>query len=151
MKIIYCCFAGAHASVVASAIHCGLLPAGCIPTRDHILAVPYYDRTEPELIGKVYFMGMDDKENQIYFAGMKNERARMMAAIMLLLDAAGICRQTYILQDTFPLINFSTKFGGLLSKRIYLTRLGRILSVWGIQRQYEQFVKLVDNVKRRRE
>jgi len=64
-----------------------------------------------------------------------------------LLDAAGVERSQYFLQDAFPLINFSTKIGGLLSKRYRLTSLGRKITVWGMRRQYWRFVEMVTEVK----
>lgn len=147
MKIIYYCFAGAHASVVASALHCNLLPAHRIPTYEELLSIPFYDRTPPELIGMPYFMGVDEQQNEIYFMGMWSDRGNISASILTVLELSGISKEEYLLQDAFPLINFSTKLGGLMSKRYSLTRLGRSITVWGIQRQYPAFVRLVNEVK----
>lgn len=149
MNIIYYCFAGAHASVVAAGIHCGLLPADKIPSYDQFLALPYYDRTAPRLIGTPYFMGMDEYGHRVFFMGMWNQRIVLSGAIRQLLTISGIQDREYILQDAFPLITFSTKFGGALSKRFCLTYLGRRLSVWGIQRRYGEFIDLVKGVKSR--
>ncbi|WP_281240868.1 DUF3189 family protein [Sporolituus thermophilus] len=148
---MYYCFAGAHASVVASAIHCGLLPTDRIPSHEEFLAIPYYDRTLPELIGQPYLMGEDARGNSVYFMGLCNQRQQIDNMIRTILTVVGIHDGKYILQDAFPLITFSTKLGGLLSKRYCLTNLGRSMSIWGIQRCYPQFVELVENVKRRLE
>lgn len=151
MNIVYYCFAGAHASVVASAIHCGLLPTDRTPSADEFLNIPFYDRTLPTLIGRPYLMGCDERQNNVYFMGMWNQREKITSTIQCLLNIAGWKESTYILQDAFPLINFSTKFGGLLSKRYSFTQLGRSMTIWGMQRQYPAFVKLVYNVKNRLE
>ncbi|WP_416334045.1 DUF3189 family protein [Anaerospora hongkongensis] len=39
----------------------------------------------------------------------------------------------------------------MLSKRYSFTRVGRSLTIWGMQRQYPEFVKLVHSVKNRLE
>jgi hypothetical protein len=133
--------------VVAAAIHCGLLPADRVPSYDQFLAIPFYDRTEPALIGQPYLMGRDERGNDVYFMGMWNQRTSVTAAIHTILDLAGVGQRQYLLQDAFPLINFSTKLGGLLSKRYCLTGIGRKITVWGIKRQYPRFVALVAAVK----
>lgn len=149
MKIIYYCFAGAHASVVASAIHCGLLPADRVPAYSEFVALPYYDRTAPRLIGSPYLMGQDEYGHSVYFLGLWDQRQPLMAAVGALLATAGVDEQARLFQDAFPLINFSTKIGGLLSKRYRLTNLGRRITVWGMQRQYPAFVEMVADVKNR--
>jgi hypothetical protein len=145
--IIYYCFAGAHASVVAAAIHCGLLPVQRLPTYSEFNALPYYDRTDPNQVGAPYFMGTDENGSKIYFMGLWSQRQSIKASMQLLLDAAGVERSQYLFQDAFPLINFSTKLGGLLSKRYRLTTLGRKITVWGMRRQYWRFVEMVTQVK----
>ncbi|MDT8901201.1 DUF3189 family protein [Anaeroselena agilis] len=147
MNIVYYCFAGAHASVVASAIHCGLLPVEHVPTYDEFVALPYYDRTAPRLIGSPYLMGRDEYGHNVYFLGLWDQRLPIMAAVGALLATASIDEQDYFFQDAFPLINFSTKIGGLLSKRYCLTSIGRRITVWGMQRQYPAFVSMVADVK----
>ncbi len=149
LKIIYYCFAGAHASVVAAAIHCGLLPCGRVPAYKEFAALPYYDRTRPELIGTPYLMGRDEKGHEVYFMGLWNQRDQLVAAACELLAGAGVAPAAFHFQNAFPLINFSTKVGGLLSKRYRLTAVGRRITVWGIQRQYPSFVAMVQDVKAR--
>lgn len=151
LVVIYYCFAGAHASVVSSAIHCGMLPTNRIPTYDELIGIQYYDQTDPDYIGMPYLMGDDEYGNSIYFMGMWNQRQALAGTLEKLLIAAGISPDKYILQDSFPVLNFSTKVGGALSKRLLITSLGRRISVWGIQRRYPQFVSLVENVKKRLE
>lgn len=149
MNIVYYCFAGAHASVVASAIHCGLLPTTRIPAAEEFLALSYYDRTNPALIGHPYFMGRDEIGNNIYFMGLWNQRDKLTEVIQTFLALGGKKPQDYILQDAFPLITFSTKCGGLLSKKLSITDFGRSLTIWGVRRRYGEFVRLVEQVKDR--
>jgi len=127
------------------------LPFDVIPTYDDFLAVPYFDRTDAGLIGKPYLMGVDGLNNSIYFMGMWNQRNSLKQVLCDLLETAGIDKEEYLFADVFPLINFSTKFGGALSKRLHLTTLGRQILIWGIQKQYHEFISLVTNVKIRLE
>jgi hypothetical protein len=123
-----------------------MLPKWRVPTLDEFLAVPYYNGSVPELVGTPYFMGYDEFGCRIYFMGMWNQRKNITTTLKILLGAAGITENRYILQDAFPLINFSTKIGGLLSKR-YRFGFGGKMTVWGMQRQYFKFVELVESVK----
>lgn len=149
MNIVYYCFAGAHASVVASAIHCGLLPADRVPAYAEFVALPHYDRTAPRLIGSPYLMGRDERGHSVFFLGLWDQRLPLMNAVGTILAAAGVDERDYLFQDAFPLINFSTKIGGLLSKRYCLTTLGRRITVWGMQRQYPAFAAMVAEVKKK--
>lgn len=133
--------------MVAAAIHCGLLSQRRLPSYQEMTALPYYDRTDPKQVGEPYFMGCDEHHNKIYFMGLWSQRQNLTASIRCLLDSAGVDRCQYLFQDAFPLINFSTKLGGLLSKRYRLTSLGRKITVWGMRRQYWRFVELVARVK----
>ena len=132
---------------MAAAIHCRKLPDDRIPTFAEFTALPYYDRTDPQLVGQLYCMGCDEYGHKTYFMGLWTERSKLNAAIQAFLDVAGVGRSEYLLQDAFPLINFSTKLGGLLSKRYHFTSFGRKITVWGMQRQYWSFVAMVKSVK----
>lgn len=93
-------------------------------------------------------MGVDEWQNQIYFIGFWNCRRELVEVLETILSLNGIEKDKYMFIDAFSLINFSTKLGGALSKRFCLTKIGRKFSVWGIQRRYFDFVKLVKTVKR---
>lgn len=96
-------------------------------------------------------MGQDDKGNFIYFIGLWYPRKKLIQTLLTLLDITGVKDDEYMFQDVLPLINFSTKFGGALSKRFDLPSIGCRLSIWGIQRCYYNFVDLVTGVKGRLE
>jgi len=96
-------------------------------------------------------MGLDESGNRVYFMGMWNQRQAITTALWRFLDAAGVEKSQYLFQDAFPLINFSTKIGGILSKRCRMPELGRRITVWGIKRRYRYFIALVGEVKQRLE
>lgn len=134
---------------MASAIHCRLLPDDRIPEYDELIALPHYDKTQPEFIGRLYYIGLDEYGNNVYCMGMWNQRDNLKQVLTSVLHLAEVQSDEFFLQDAFPLITFSTKMGGALSKRMKLTLLGRWMSVWGIKRRYFDFVQLVAQVKAR--
>jgi hypothetical protein len=147
MKIFYHCYAGAHSSVVASALHCGKLPLQRVPTQEEIMAVPYYDRTTPEMIGTPYLMGYDEFGNEVYFIGMRRGSKLVKQAILSFMHICKLPHEQVHFIDALHVINLSTKIGGGLSRRLGCICFGRRLSAWGIQRCYQGFVDLVQHVK----
>jgi hypothetical protein len=147
MKIFYHCYAGAHSSVVASALHCGKLPLERIPSLTEITAVPYYDQTTPDMIGTPFFMGHDEFGNDVYFIGMRRRSDIVMRAIYSFYDLYQLPIHQTRFVDALHVINLSTKIGGGLSRRLGCVGIGRSLSAWGIQRCYPGFIDLVQSVK----
>lgn len=147
MKIFYHCYAGAHSSVVASALHCGKLPQHRVPTLAEIMAVPFFDQTSPDMIGTPYFMGIDEFGNEIYFIGMKQGSAIVKNAIYSFCHLCQLSLDQLRFIDALRIINLSTKIGGGLSRRLGCVRVGRSLCAWGIQRCYWGFVDLIRDVK----
>jgi len=150
MKIIYTCYGGAHSSIVASAIHMGYLPIDHIPTKEEILNVPYYDQSPKESRGTPIYIGTDEELRKIYVVGMGAYRKEYTEigynfAFQLNND---VKRNIQIINVT-PLLRFSVKVGGFLSRRAGLIKLGRPLTVVGIQKNYNLFVELVTDVKKR--
>lgn len=146
--IFYYCFAGAHASVVAASLHCGLLPLDRTPKFREIVSLPYYDRTVPRYIGTPYFIGRDERGRAVYCLGLWADHAALVAALTKFLLFLGIGEDDFLFVNAFALINFSTKLGGVLSKRLGITAVGRMLSVWGIRRRYADFRRLIATVKK---
>lgn len=147
MKIFYHCYAGAHSSVVASALHCGKLSMEKVPTLAEIMAVPYFDQTTPDLIGTPYFMGHDEFGNDVYFVGMRRSGNLVKKAIFSFFEISGLDHDQSRFYDALHVINLSTKIGGGLSRRMGCVCFGRRLSAWGIQRCYQGFIQLVRTVK----
>jgi len=147
MKIIYHCYGSSHTSVVSAAIHLGYLPDDRVPCRDEILRLPHYDKTEPEEIGSLFFMGVDEEGNEVYIMGMENGKEIVRRAILDFIRIFDIDPNSLYLVDSLKLANPTTKVGGILSRRLHLEALGRPLTVYGIQKNYMNFVKLVKHVK----
>jgi hypothetical protein len=147
MKIFYHCYAGAHSSVVAAALHCGKLPLQRVPTLTEIMAVPYFDQTPYYMIGMPYLMGRDEFGHEVYFIGMRRGGSIVKNAIFSYFQLCRLSHDQARFFDALHVINLSTKIGGGLSRRFGCICIGRRLCAWGIQRSYRGFVDLVQNVK----
>lgn len=148
MDVFYYCYGSAHSSVVAAAIHLGLLPTDKIPCPEEFSALPHYDKTESFEIGTPFFMGKDEFGSNIYIIGMTSERELVKRAIFSFLDHSDINLDSILFVDALKNVNLQTKIGGFLSRRLGLVRLGRPLTIYGIQREYFKFIKLVQDVKK---
>jgi hypothetical protein len=150
VKIIYSCYGGAHSSIIASAIHMGYLPTDRIPSVEEILSTPYYDQSPSESRGKPIYMGTDEKSRKIYALGMGPYRTEYTKiAYNFAFQLAGKNKGDIQIINVVPLLGCLTKIGGFMSRRAGLIKLGRPLTVSGIQRRYNLFVKLVEDVKKR--
>ncbi len=147
MKVIYHCFGSAHSSVIASAIHTGLLPVDRIPSKEEILTLPYYDQTQREQIGNPFYVGRDEFGSEVYILGLANHKDVGVRAILSILKIYNIPSNQLVIADSLKEINTLTRIGGFMSRRLGLIKLGRPLTIKGIQMGYYKFVRLVKEVK----
>jgi len=148
MKIFYCCYGSAHSSVVAASIHLGLLPSNRIPSLKEFLVLPHYDKTESFEIGIPFFMGKDEYDSEVFILGMASDRRLVRKAILSFLTYLGVNTYDLMLVDTLKSVNLLTKIGGFTSRRLGFVSIGRPLTIWGIQQKYQEFVELVNAVKK---
>lgn len=149
MKVIYYCYGSAHSSVVAASLHVGLIPRDRPPTKQEILSLPYFDKTDSKDIGKCFYVGRDEGGNEVFILGMGSTREVVKRAIVSVLALYGIPRDDLLFVDALPEIGVLAKMGGLLSRRLGLVGLGRPLSVLGVQRHYPNLLRLVCQVRRK--
>lgn len=143
MKVIYHCYGGAHSSVVAAALHLGLLDKGRPPSAQELLNLPYYDKTDGNDFGTMHFMGIDKCSNPVYAAGKKNMGEKYSKILMGIAEILGV-EEELLLVDCFKRINWSMKLGGFTSRRLNLVYLGRPILNWGTQRAFSSLVDLVE-------
>ncbi|MGI6485007.1 MAG: DUF3189 family protein [Thermoanaerobacterales bacterium] len=151
MKIFYYCFGSAHSSVVAASIHLGMLPSDRIPSPKEFANLPHYDKTNQYEIGTPFMMGRDEFDSEVFILGMTNERKLVKKAILSFFSICGISTDDIMMIDTLKNVNFKTRIGGYLSRRLGCITLGRPLTIKGIQERYTDFVDLVEKVKEREE
>lgn len=149
LKIIYYCYGSSHSSVVAASLHLGLLPIDRRPSSPEILALPHYDRTSSEDIGRCFLMGRDELGNEVYIMGMGHAKKIVRRAIESILQIYHLPTSDILFVDALPQVGLITRVGGFLSRRIGFVSLGRPLTVYGIRRCYPNFLRLVRTVKER--
>ncbi|SES65064.1 Protein of unknown function [Natronincola peptidivorans] len=150
MKIIYSCFGGAHSSVVTAAIHMGYLPNNSLPSKEEILAVPFYDKAQNNEIGIPHYMGKDQNNHIIYIMGMGHARDYYTEMLYEFYnEVAPYNNKDIIIINVTSLLNNYTRLGGFMSRRLNIISLGRPLTVFGIQKNYFYFAELVKNLKER--
>ncbi|MGI1691139.1 DUF3189 family protein [Thermoanaerobacter uzonensis] len=147
MIIVYMCYGSAHSSVVAASIHIGLLPIDRVPTYEEIVSLPHYDKTSNDEIGTLFYMGKDEFGNHVYIVGARNGREIVTKAIYSFLSLYGISEKDILVVDALPTIGLTTKIGGITSRRLGIIFLGRPITVYGILKKYNNFVKLVTDIK----
>ncbi len=134
MKIIYHCYGGSHSSVMAAALHLGLIPKDRIPNENELMTIPYYDKTTKTDFGSIRFMGIDDFKNEVYVLGKKSMG---VAAILGHSDDV-------LVVNCMNRVNLAMKLGGFSSRRMGVVSLGRPVLVRGSQKAFLELVNLVE-------
>lgn len=147
MKIFYCCYGGSHSSVVAAAVHLGLIPDTRPPTFGELVNLPYYDKVGNDDVGTARHMGRDECGNDVYVLGLGPSRRIALKAMRSVLEILGMGQNDVLLVDALGPIGPLTRIGGFLSRRLGLVRIGRPLTVIGIRSVFKDVVRIVHGVK----
>lgn len=147
MHIIYHCVGGAHSSVIASAIHLGMLPRTRVATNSEILSIPYYDNITREHYGRIIHRGIDEYGNNIYTLSRQFSGSLIIRALGDLSVILTGNENNVIFVNVSPAVNASMKIGGFLSRRLRLIWPGRPIVLWGSRRAYMDIVNIVLNIK----
>lgn len=148
MKLIYCCYGGAHSSPVAAAIHLGWLPETERPSPEQILALPRFDRVSSDEFGVPEQMGVDEDGHEVYVMGRGDRPEVVERAVLSGVRLAGSDPSQVVFVSTLECVNLAMRIGGFLSRTAGLPRWGRPIVLWGTCRAYADLVKLVQKTKR---
>ncbi|MHB0884942.1 MAG: DUF3189 family protein [Bacillota bacterium] len=141
-KVFYHCYGSAHSSIVAAALHLGMLPEDRVAENDEIAGLTFYDRVDRHELGVPAYIGRDVAGCEVYaigLAGGKDLLTRMMRSV---LDLFGLPQEGMILRDSLVHIGAWTKAGGVLSRRMGLVGVGRPLTIFGLRRNYSRLAEL---------
>lgn len=145
-RVVYHCFGGAHTSVVAGALHLGLLPQQ--PTWRDIAAFPHFDRTLTGERGWPLFLGVDDQGREVYAMGRGRDGKAMTALFSGLVRALGKDHREVAAYDTLRCAGVLTKLGGYLSRRLGLVWPGRTLAALGVWTDLPRLRQVVEEGRR---
>lgn len=146
MKLFYYCYGRAHSSVVAGSIHLNRLPSDRIPNVKEILAVPEFDRSDSGDFGIPYFLGRDECGNEVFIIGFGGGVGLGLQTIYFLLEQLGEPIEWKFF-NSLESVGWLTKVGGIISKKLGWSRLGKYLAALGIQKSYQNLVELVRKAK----
>nr|WP_296864382.1 DUF3189 family protein [Thermosyntropha sp.] len=141
---MYFDYGGSHSSVLAANIHAGKLEKGKVPSKEDMMKLPLFDKTTPDDFGRIYYVGSDQKGNEIYILGTQNSNfepaLRSLTALMEL-------DKEFVLVCTMSYVNVVLRLGGFLSRRMSCPLLGRPFVIWGSKLAFPHLEKLTEIVK----
>jgi hypothetical protein len=143
MKVIYHCYGGSHSSVMAAALHLGLLAKDRLPTAEELIALPYYDKTTNADFGSVRFMGIDEYKNEVFVLGKKNMGDRYSNLLMGIAKILG-AEEHLLVVNCMNRVNLAMKLGGFSSRKMGVVSLGRPVLVHGSRKAFLELVNLVE-------
>ncbi|MCL6450627.1 MAG: DUF3189 family protein [Acetobacteraceae bacterium] len=132
--VVYHCYGGAHSSVVAAAIHLGLLPSDRPPLVPELDRLRLFDFQPRSAHGHLWLLGRDAQGRGVYVLARRGCGRVVERALRDLAQALG--HQPPRLVDTMPAVNWALRVGGFASRTLGLWRLGRPLLTWGVRRAY---------------
>lgn len=147
MKVIYYCYGGTHTSVLAAALHLGMIRKDKLPSAEEIFSCPNFDRVENRDIGKIFFMGIDEKGQEIYVMGCKNCGMLVERAIFEFSRIMGSKGEDVVMVNTLSCLNIFMRLGGFLSRRLRLAAPGRLFLLLGVRVAFPEINKKVEELK----
>ncbi|MGI6285641.1 DUF3189 family protein [Neomoorella humiferrea] len=144
--IIYACFSGTHAAVVAAALHAGRLSFHHLPDWKELKELPHFDT--PEGQGGLRFFALTPSGHAVYTAavGHDGETAKRAAATFLAAWDGEPERVLWI--DVSGRVSFFWRIGAFCRRYNYLGWLGRLFLRWSLARDYHVIGDIVKKTKR---
>lgn len=146
MKFLYHCFGGTHSSVLAAAVHTGMLASGEAPAPDRLLSLPLFDKQDGNDYGRIHCYGADPAGNRVYVMGRRRHGAETEVILAGLHSAFAIQTGLKVVDST-PALNWSMQLGGFLSRAVGLKAIGRFLVTRGSRAAYRKVVALVNEAR----
>ncbi|HBI56195.1 MAG TPA: hypothetical protein DDY38_05155, partial [Firmicutes bacterium] len=118
-------------------------------SRLELVSLPYFDAQKADDHGFLQYMGKSKDGSMVFSVGFETASAPVIKAAKNLfsLGKASIGKVDYV--ETRPVINMLMIIGGISSRRLGLTFVGRPLVSWGTQLAYKQIVALVEETERK--
>jgi len=145
--IVYHDQSGAHACVIAAAIHLDQLPIDQIPSKSEISRIPLFNKLEKHQIGRLIFHGTDKYGNSVYTIGRKRSSQLVTNALQTVFDMIDGNKNQILCVDTSQENNRFISLGGMCSCRLGLTPLGDSLAAYGATRTYSRIAEIVKKTK----
>lgn len=147
MKVIYYDYGGAHSSVLAASLHTGTISGRRRPTSDQIRHLPHFDQATPADHGRLVYIGDARPGVEVYVLGCRRYHTIARRALRGVARAYGIPHGDLVMADTLPGVNLAMRVGGLLSRGLGLSTIGRPLVAWGTRSAFFNIMRIVDRTR----
>lgn len=151
MIYIYHDFGGTHTTSLAAAYHLNILnESNTIPSKEEILAVPYFNKLKKKDAGKFIFHGEDDEGNLVYTLGRRSSKlaVKSLHNFCETLNSNKLMEEKIVLSNTSPVVPFAMTLGGFFSRGLGVDVIGVPLLVKGAQKCCGNIIQLVNETKR---
>ncbi|BCV21485.1 DUF3189 family protein [Moorella sp. Hama-1] len=146
MIVVYACFNGTHAGVIAAALHLGWLTPAQLPDWRQLKKLPHFDA--PEGRGGLRYLSRDRTGAAIYTAAVGNDGAAARLAVASFLAIMGREQGEVVWLDVSRHVSLSWRVGGFCRRYRHLATPGRWLLCWSLRRDYQTLAGLVEGVRR---
>jgi hypothetical protein len=147
MMVIYHDVGGAHSSCVCANIHINKLPIDKVPAKEEILSLPTFDKISKTEYGQLIYIGTDEFGAEVYTLCRMRSKQFVIPAIADMYKILNGSMEGFFLADTSPTVTNLLRFGGISSRVLGLTSLGRPIAAKGVLKGYENMVTLVQKTK----
>jgi len=134
MVVIYACFSGTHAGVIAAALHLGWLSPKQLPGWQQLKRLPHFDA--PEGKGGLRYLGRDSSGAAVYTAAVGHDGAAARRSVVTLLALLGREPGEVVWIDVSRRVSLLWRLGGFCRRYPFLATPGRWLLGWSLRRDY---------------
>lgn len=111
------------------------------------MQIPRFDLTPNADIGKLFFMGEDERGDQVYIIGLGAGHRSLSHLVDSYLQLLGMTAADYRLVNCLSCVNLPTRIGGYSSRSLGLVWFGRRVAAWGVQHSFHNYLRLVQRVQ----
>ncbi|OPJ62689.1 DUF3189 family protein [Clostridium oryzae] len=147
MIVIYHDVGGAHSTAVAANIHINKLPMDRVPSKEELLALPTFDKIEKNQMGRLIFIGEDEKKNKIYTLARQYVPQLVIPAVSDMYSMINGSTEGLYIVDTKPTVNLLMNIGGYTSRKLHWIWFGRPIVTKGTQQAYMNIANMVRQTK----
>ncbi len=142
MKVFYVCRTGHHTSLLAAALHLGILTGKPGDARN-IYSLPGFDNNSLNEIGKPFSVRRDDNSTEVYTFGVSKENRLMIRAASELISLIGINPGEWHIIDTSHITSKWT-IAGTTVKRVRLHTLSKVFLYLGARKELTRLQNILN-------
>lgn len=141
MKIIYTCYWGSCLALAAALLHLNILSTSS--GMKEISNIPCFGKLDRQRLGEMFFIGQDDKGQEVYIMGVGNADKIIKRTI------TGFCQIYELRENSINFIdvrscyNFYISIGTFISRVGFFHKIGNWLLIFGVKKSIPKLVKIV--------